>query len=498
MSAWFTWIEKLRASSGPDEASVILAQGMGEITGAVKSGVFLLDHTRNNLLFFASWALKNGPKAENKQAIPLPNFEDPLCLSLQQGRPFTVALRTSVKSYRSQMLLNSGEVAEASAMIAYPLPAWGNVTIGGILLNCAGEIPVTEEINALCAYSALLLASFERKKLDAARIHGLNEDIARLEVSKSFRETSTDSLLMGQSPAMQKVREQIVRVAPHNVSVLLTGETGTGKELAGTAIHTASPRRNAPFVKINCGALPAQLLESELFGHKKGAFSGAYTDHTGLLRSADGGTVLLDEIGEMPAELQPKLLRFLQNHNVRPVGDIRSYPVDVRIISATNINIKDALNQGRFRKDLYYRLATYHIRMPPLREHPEDIPELAKFFLELHSKNHKIYNLTISGDDMVKLCSSKFEGNVRELSSIIESGIISADNNRIRFENSAISQTSKLAALKESLESHERFLINAAMASCSGNITKAAHSLGIPRTTLNAKMRKNKSHTQTI
>jgi transcriptional regulator with PAS, ATPase and Fis domain len=305
------------------------------------------------------------------------------------------------------------------------------------------------------------------------------------------RKADVASLLIGQSAEIEKIREQIIQVAPYAVSVLLTGETGTGKELAATAIHAASPRNNAPFMKINCGALPSQLLESELFGHKKGAFSGADKEHIGLLRSANSGTVLLDEIGEMPIELQVKLLQVLQDHEIRPVGDVQSYPVDIRVIAATNKDMEKAVKNGSFRKDLYYRLATYHIHLPPLRERRDDIPSLAMFFFTNASKRFDV-KASISHSQIANLCIHDYPGNVRELASLMEHAVISMGEEEINaniITNSGYSTMN----LYERVESYERSIINSAVICNGGNMTKTAQALGIPRTSLIRKFQRNKS-----
>ncbi len=503
MNTCSLWLEKLRLASGSDAASLLLAQALGELSGAQQVGVFLLDNTRSNLLLFASWTAEKGAHREDRQSLPLQNLEDPLCLALQQGTLCRTTLLPGLDAHVSIRLLQVADRAEGCDIWAMPLLTWGNATIGGAVLYGCGldahdmSSGIRENVDALCACAALLFALLEQKECDGRRIHDLQDDVARLSRPHSSEGATVSRLLVGQSAAMRQVREQIMQVASYAVSVLITGETGTGKELAATAIHAASPRAGSPFMKINCGALPAQLLESELFGHKKGAFSGAIADHMGLLRSADGGTVLLDEVGEMPLEIQVKLLRVLQDRELRPVGDVRSYPVDIRIVAATNRDMEAFVAAGGFRKDLYYRLAAYHIQMPPLRERREDVPALALLFLERFAKRHGMQGLSIKQEQMLELCAHEFPGNVRELMSLVENAVIfkqdGDDSLHVGRHIHDAEHAVNCMTLGERVASYEMSLINAALVCNEGNISKAARSLGVPRTSLITKMNRARS-----
>ncbi|NLH50200.1 MAG: sigma-54-dependent Fis family transcriptional regulator [Myxococcales bacterium] len=229
--------------------------------------------------------------------------------------------------------------------------------------------------------------------------------------------------LIGSDPRMLETYDLIKRVADTPTNILITGETGTGKELVARAIHANGSRAKKAFVVINCGAIPAELLESELFGHKKGSFTGAYADKHGLLEIADGGTIFLDEVGELPTPLQVKLLRALQERRIMPVGAVRDVPIDVRVISATNRDLEKAVQDGRFRDDLYYRLNVIQIRMPALRERRVDIPILAEFFLEKYNRLLKKNILKIAEETMACLQKYRYPGNVRELENIIERAV---------------------------------------------------------------------------
>ncbi|MES1926074.1 sigma 54-interacting transcriptional regulator [Salinisphaera sp. T31B1] len=237
-----------------------------------------------------------------------------------------------------------------------------------------------------------------------------------------WREVWHDRIVT-RSPVMQRLLEEARLVADSDTSVLVTGESGTGKEVLARALHDASPRRAAPFVAINCGAMPEQLLESELFGHEKGAFTDAKHAQQGLFRSAEGGTIFLDEIGDMPLALQVKLLRVLQEREVRPVGSARALPVDVRVISATHRNLGTAIENEQFREDLYYRLAVVTLGLPCLRERPEDIAPLARHFLETIARRNGRRTKVYAPEAMEMLCAHDWPGNIRQLSNVVEQNV---------------------------------------------------------------------------
>ncbi|HXN09771.1 MAG TPA: sigma-54 dependent transcriptional regulator, partial [Steroidobacteraceae bacterium] len=245
--------------------------------------------------------------------------------------------------------------------------------------------------------------------------------------------------LMGHSPIMSSLRELIARVARSQAPVHISGESGTGKELVARLIHASGPRHDNPFVPVNCGAIPSELMESELFGHKRGSFTGAIADKKGLVQSAEGGTLFLDEVADLPLHMQVKLLRLIQEKTARPIGEQREVPVDVRVLSATHKNLAELVAQGRFREDLYYRIDVIEIRVPALREHREDIPELADAMLQRLSGRLGLPAPRISPPARQALERYGFPGNVRELENILEratalsvSGIIDAPDLQLR------------------------------------------------------------------
>lgn len=267
--------------------------------------------------------------------------------------------------------------------------------------------------------------ALEKKKLETENL------LLRREV----RERYTFGDILGNSPEMLRVYDLIEKIGPTRTNVLLEGESGTGKELAAKAIHYQSPRRDKPFVAITCGAIPDGLMESELFGHMKGSFTGAIANKAGLFEMADGGTVFLDEIGELPLPIQVKLLRVIQERNFRRVGGTEDITVDVRVISATNKTLEEEVKKGSFREDLYYRLNVLQIKMPPLRKRLSDVPVLARYFLDKYAKEHGKEVKSITPDAMRLLEGYHFPGNVRELENIIERGVALEQGEQLSAES---------------------------------------------------------------
>jgi two-component system response regulator PilR (NtrC family) len=311
--------------------------------------------------------------------------------------------------------------------------------------------------------------------------------------------------IVGKSPAMRKVLELVGRIADAKTTVLITGESGTGKERIARAIHDRSHRRQAPFLVVNCGALPENLMESELFGHEKGAFTGATGKHLGLFREADGGTMMLDEVGELPLALQVKLLRVLQERTVRPVGSAQEVAVDVRLLAATNRDVEDDVSEGRFRQDLYYRLNVIRVELPPLRDRKDDIPALAEEFLKRFSREMAKDVHSLTPDAVRALERYPFPGNVRELENMLERAVALAGAWSIglgdlppEVSGAAGSQGPNLVALPdegcnldEVLSEIERRLIVQALDKTGGVRTTAAELLGVSFRSLRYRLAKH-------
>ena len=279
-------------------------------------------------------------------------------------------------------------------------------------------------------------------------------------------------------------------VAPTDATVLILGETGTGKELVARAIHRLSPRRDMPCITLNCAAIPTGLLESELFGYERGAFTGALTQKIGRFEMAHKGTLFLDEVGDIPLDLQPKLLRALQEKSFERLGGTRTIPIDVRLVAATNRNLSQMMGDKLFRSDLYYRLKVFPITVPPLRDRPEDIPLLARYFTKKYSTKMNRTIEKIPTDTMTTLVSWNWPGNVRELENFIERSVILSQGPNLRAPLSEIRQDALPQAGSATLEQVEREHIIRVFRESSGVVTTAATRLGLHRTTLNAMMRK--------
>jgi len=326
-----------------------------------------------------------------------------------------------------------------------------------------------------------------RRALEAQRLRREN-----LQYRQELQERYRVEHLIGQSPAMVAVYRTIARVAPLDTTVLIEGETGTGKELVARAIHHASPRAGRPFVVVDCAALPETLVESELFGHEKGAFTGATQSRRGLLEAADGSTCLLDEVGELSLPLQAKLLRVLQERVVRRVGGNAPIPVDVRLIAATNRDLRKAVEEGRFREDLYYRLNVVTIRVPPLRERPQDIPLLAQHFLRKWAAATGKPVTGFARETLERLARHAWPGNVRELEHVVERAVALATSSILLPEDlppdvgpaGPPAPPTLPPGRRMTLEELKRWYVERVLAETGGNKARAAEILGIDRRTL--------------
>jgi len=299
--------------------------------------------------------------------------------------------------------------------------------------------------------------------------------------------------IVGESATLKQVLDKARTVAPSDATVLILGETGTGKELIARAIHRMSSRKNASFVKLNCAAIPAGLLESELFGHEKGAFTGAVSQKMGRLELADKGTLFLDEVGELPLEVQPKLLRVLQDHEFERLGSTRTIRVDIRLIAATNRDLAKSVAGRQFRSDLYYRLNVFPIRMPELRERKEDIPLLVRYLVQKFARRMNKQVETIPAETMNALASWEWPGNVRELENFIERSVILSQGPILRVplvELNLAAEDSHSDSTLESLQRENIIRVLRETGGVLGGPRGAAARLGLKRTTLQYKMQK--------
>ncbi len=290
------------------------------------------------------------------------------------------------------------------------------------------------------------------------------------------------SWIMGQSAPLRRIAQHLERVAQVQCTVLVAGETGTGKEVLATLLHRSGPRASQPFVPVNCAALTLSLAESQLFGHEKGAFTGASGSSLGVFRAAEGGIVFLDEVGEMPLELQPKLLRVLQESEVTPVGAAHPVPIDVQVIAATNRNLEAEVEAGRFREDLYYRLNMVELRLPPLRERREDIPEFIEYFSERFSRQYNRPRWQPSGEVLRQFSDYAWPGNVRQLAHVIQQAYVLDCEPALPLESAPAARLGRLPSLN--LAELRQFAVRQALLSTGGHKARAAKLLGVHANTL--------------
>jgi two-component system response regulator PilR (NtrC family) len=361
---------------------------------------------------------------------------------------------------------------------------------------------ITAHGNMETAVRALKLGAFDfvSKPLDLAGLRKLVATAIKLSDTGNADTSVFGPRLLGSSQAMQHMREMIARVARSQAPVHISGESGTGKELVAKLIHESGPRRDGPFVPVNCGAIPSELMESELFGHKRGSFTGAVSDKKGLIQSAEGGTLFLDEIADLPLHMQVKLLRVIQEKAVRPVGEQLEVSVDVRILSATHKNLSSLVAEGKFREDLFYRVNVIELRVPSLRERPEDVPELAEAVLRRLGRRMKMTPPMLAKDALAALQAYSFPGNVRELENILEraitlstSGEITAGDVQLRPVSAGVPGATIVQSdgpLGDHLEDIERDAIVKALEQTRYNKTAAAKVLGMSFRALRYRIKK--------
>jgi len=386
-------------------------------------------------------------------------------------------LTNDIKTNEALSTADSLVAAQISSLMCMPLTVFEK-TLGVIYLDTSDPLVRFDEghLRLLAGVAGIAAVSLE----NARQMEWLEGENSRLRSSLAIEHN-----MIGESPAIKEAYSFMQRVAPARSAVLICGESGTGKELAARAIHDNSPRANQPFVPINCAALTETLLESELFGHEKGAFTGAISRKQGKLEVADGGTVFLDEIGEMPLPMQSRLLRFLQDHRIEHLGSTRSIELDVRVLAATNRNLEEAIKNGSFRADLYHRLNVVKVTMPPLRDRREDIPLLASYFAAKYAKECKRAVNGIAPEARLLLQSYDWPGNVRELENAIERAVVLGSSETINVDDlprrvlEASDTAPAGAKYYEAVKDAKRQLIKHALDQARGNYTEAAKALGI-------------------
>jgi len=395
----------------------------------------------------------------------------------------------------ARMLIAEGIKSTCSIPMISHDQALGTLSVGSL-----SEAAFTEEDARILTQVTNQIAIAVENALAYRQIAELKDKLSeeKLYLQDEIRTEYNFEEIIGESPALKTVLEQLQTVAPTDSTILLLGETGTGKELIARAIHNLSARRERTLVKVNCAAIPTGLLESELFGHEKGAFTGAIAQRVGRFELAHRGTLFLDEVGDIPPELQPKLLRVLQEQEFERLGSGRTIRVDVRLVAATNVDLAQKVAENQFRSDLYYRLNVFPIIIPPLRERREDIPLLARYFAQKHARRTKKPIDSIAAKTMTALTEYHWPGNVRELENFIERSVILSRGPELQIELSELKQRTRIATVVSSngigtLEHAEREHIVRALGETNwviGGPTGAAAKLGMKRTTLQSRMNK--------
>jgi transcriptional regulator with GAF, ATPase, and Fis domain len=459
--------------------------------------VILLDETGRELYF--PWVSpENAAVAQRLRQLRMPADQGIAGTVVQTGQSLLVPDVHREPRFYSQMDQQTG--GETRSILAAPLRTQHGI-IGVIeCINKRRGVFTQAELTFLEALAATIAVSvenarlYETLKLSEAR---LRDEVALLARERPVRSRFTD--IVGTGPAMEKVFRLVESAITSPITVLLQGETGTGKEVIARAIHFDGPRKDKAFVAVNCGAFTETLLESELFGYRKGAFTGANADKRGLFEAADGGTMFLDEIGDTPATLQVKLLRVLERGEFLPVGDTQVRKVNTRVISASNKDLQAEVRAGRFREDLYYRLNAFPIHVPPLRERREDIPLLVAYLLKRLSQKWSMGNVTVAPDAMECLVRYSWPGNVRELEHELERAVTLAGESttlhpehfseRILRASTTGGWVRLSGSLKQARTAFEKDYIAHVLRTLDGNVSHAARTLGISRVTLQKKMK---------
>jgi formate hydrogenlyase transcriptional activator len=441
---------------------------------------------------FDLWAIEFAGKGLLREHMIVPMEGSPAGVAFAAGRAvlFERADLEVMSSEPAALLLAEG----VQRMCTVPLTAHDR-RLGALGVGRVGGEPFTpDDVEILTAVAKQVAFSIEnalafqeietlKEKLEAEKVYLQDE----IRTQHNFEE------IIGDSTALKRILHEVETVAPTDSAILITGETGSGKELIARAVHALSARRERTFVTINCAAIPSGLLESELFGHERGAFTGAIAQRIGRFELADRGTLFLDEVGDIPLELQPKLLRVLQEREFERLGSTRTKHVDVRVVAATNRNLEAMVAAGTFRSDLYYRLNVFPIALPPLRDRPEDIPALVRYFVRKFARRMKKQFESVPTDGMAALCRYAWPGNVRELENAIERAVILSSGPSLRIVASEFPAAANAAPVGVTLEATERDAIVRALGDTNwvlGGPQGAAARLGLKRTTLQSRMRK--------
>jgi Nif-specific regulatory protein len=460
--------------------------------GILRGSLTLLNRDSGEISIEAAYGLSASQQRKGRYRLG----EGVIGQVFQTGRPAVIPR----VSEEPRFLNRTGAIATAEgrdiSYISVPIKL-ENQVVGALSIDVPyrAEASLQDEVRLLSIVGSMISQAVKLRQKAQEERRALIEENLRL--TEELKDRFRPSNLIGNSGAMQAVYDLIAQVSGSDATVLIRGESGTGKELVAHAIHYNSRRAGKPFIKVNCAALPEAVIESELFGHEKGAFTGAVSARKGRFELADGGTLFLDEVGDLSAGLQIKLLRVLQEREFERVGGTSTLKVDVRLIAATNVELEQLIHSGRFRQDLYYRLNVFPIHIPPLRERKTDVLQLADFFVEKYGKaNHKqVRRISTPAIDM--LMSYHWPGNVRELENCIERAVLLSDDDVIHghhlpptLQTAEASGTAFRGRLTGSLAGVERELILDALKSYRGNMAKAARALGVSERVMGLRIRK--------
>ncbi|HWO18930.1 MAG TPA: sigma 54-interacting transcriptional regulator [Kofleriaceae bacterium] len=496
-------LQPLGARLEPSAAIEALVEATFQLLARATHVAILLRSEADRDRFAVAMARERAPSG-SQEARPVGALDAPAVRASRAVLRRVLADRAAVLTANALEALSSESIMAGSILSILAVPLWRGEDIIGLIqadnrasigMFSEGDLEVALVLAAQASLAIDNATLVQRLRIAEERARGENVYLKRKEQKIRF-----DNII-GDSPAMKALLAQLERVIDTRATVCIEGETGTGKELIASAIHHQSQRQEKMFVAQNCAALPENLLESELFGHKRGAFTSADSDKKGLFEIADGGTLFLDEMGEMPLTLQAKLLRVLQEGTIRSVGATTEKQVDVRIICATNRDLSAEVEKGRFRQDLYYRLMVFPIKLPTLRERREDIPLLAAHFLRRYAGEYRVELPGFTQDALDALSSYNWPGNIRELENEVQRLVIQAEpghwieitdlSPRLRkIEGTVTRIAPKQGTLKEMMEQVERWLITEALREHGNNKTKTAATLGITREGLHKKLAK--------
>lgn len=431
-------------------------------------------HTRQGLQMALS---------ENYDVSSAANADE--ALRLMQTQNFDAIITDLRMSGKSGLNLIDEAIRMPNKPACIMMTAYGNIDVAVEAMKHGASDFLTKPID-IDRLEAILSRALEKRSA------GNSSPISE----KKSKSSASNSEIIAESGVMKKVLEQALRVASSRATVMLTGETGTGKELIAEFIHKNSPRKNAKFVPVHCAAIPSNLIESELFGYEKGAFTGASIRKEGRFETANGGTLFLDEIGEIDSPTQVKLLRFLETRKIERLGAVEETPLDIRLVCATNRDLKAMSATGDFREDLYYRLNVVEISLPPLRKRKEDIAPLVNFYIKKYAEENGAENVSVSPRTMEILSNYQWPGNIRELRNFCENAVVLRTSNVIdeksldaRFYETEKPIENDLPPLTFDKKENELALIKKAVEKCGGNKSKAAELLGISRRTLHRKLK---------